>query len=332
MADITLTRGSTLPDSSAKSDFHGLVDNATASISNIVNADISNSAAIASSKVDLSAVGQKIIMSSKAIDTAKGSDIASATTTDIGAATGNFVDITGTTTITGLGTIQAGSIRFARFTGILTLTHNGTSLILPTTANITTAAGDRAIFVSLGSGNWLCLAYQRADGTPLGSAYTPTAGNALSGSVVQVVFTKSSAVATDSGTAVDDDSIPTVTECPILTALNTSITASSASNTLIITACLNVQVASQSAVCIVGLFIDSGTDAIAAARILGNGVADIPFQCVIQFSVNPADTSAHTYKIGIGGTDGVMTVNGSSGSRRLGGVLYSSVKIEEIKA
>lgn len=167
MASITLNRGNTLPDSSAKADFHNLVDQATASITNIVNADVSNSAAISSSKIDLSAVGQKIIMNSKAVDFAQGSDVASATTTDIGAATGNFVDVTGTTTITGLGTVQAGSIRFVRFTGILTLTHNGTSLILPTTANITTAANDRAIFASLGSGNWICLAYQRADGTPL---------------------------------------------------------------------------------------------------------------------------------------------------------------------
>lgn len=51
MANITITRGTTLPDSSAKSDFHGLVDNASATISSIENADISNSAAIADSKL-----------------------------------------------------------------------------------------------------------------------------------------------------------------------------------------------------------------------------------------------------------------------------------------
>jgi hypothetical protein len=97
----------------------------------------------------------------------KGADIASATTTDIGAATGGFVDVTGTTTITGLGTIAAGIERTVRFTGALTLTHNGTSLILPGAANITTASNDTAIFRSLGSGNWLCVAYKKADGTAL---------------------------------------------------------------------------------------------------------------------------------------------------------------------
>jgi hypothetical protein len=90
---------------------------------------------------------------------AKGADIASATTTDIGAATGEFVDVTGTTTITGLGTIAAGIKRTVRFTGALTLTHNATSLILPGSANITTANGDVATFRSLGSGNWKCTSY-----------------------------------------------------------------------------------------------------------------------------------------------------------------------------
>lgn len=101
----------------------------------------------------------------KAINEVKGSNIASATTTDIGAATGNFVDITGTTTITGLGTVAAGVERDVRFNGVLTLTHNATSLILPNGVSITTASGDTATFRSLGSGNWVCMQYTRADGS-----------------------------------------------------------------------------------------------------------------------------------------------------------------------
>lgn len=99
--------------------------------------------------------------------TVTGANVASATTTDIGAATGESITITGTTTITGLGTKAAGCLRFVTFSGALTLTHNGTSLILPTAANITTAAGDTAIFVSLGSGNWKCVNYARASGEAL---------------------------------------------------------------------------------------------------------------------------------------------------------------------
>lgn len=101
------------------------------------------------------------------LNEAKGSDIASAGTTDIAAATANFVHITGTTTITALGTAQAGAQRILVFDGALTFTHNGTSLILPTGANITTVAGDTAFMVSEGSGNWRCVAYLRKDGSAL---------------------------------------------------------------------------------------------------------------------------------------------------------------------
>jgi hypothetical protein len=118
-----------------------------------------------------------------AINGAAWADVASASTCDIGAATTNNVRITGTTTITALGTVTSGTHRTVRFAGALTFTHNATSLILPTAANITTAANDTAEMVSLGSGNWICVDYQRAAGTPLASS---------GGSVVRVqTFTAS---------------------------------------------------------------------------------------------------------------------------------------------
>jgi len=91
-----------------------------------------------------------------------GADIASASTTDLANATGDYVSITGTTTITALGTVSAGMRFILSFAGALTLTHNATSLILPGGANIVTAAGDVAWVESLGSGNWKCLMYQSA--------------------------------------------------------------------------------------------------------------------------------------------------------------------------
>lgn len=80
--------------------------------------------------------------------------IASASTTNVGAATADYLNVTGTTTITAFDTIAAGVERTIVFDGALTLTHNATRLILPTGANITTVAGDTAIFRSEGSGNW----------------------------------------------------------------------------------------------------------------------------------------------------------------------------------
>jgi len=281
---------------------------------NIDNDNIKSGAAIANSKLNLTSVAQDVTlagtnvlsgattisgaltisgttaMSSKALNFAKGGDIASATTTDIGAATGNVVDVTGTTTITGLGTVQAGTTRHVRFTGALILTHDATSLILPTGANITTAAGDTADFISLGSGNWYCKSFQRKDGTALVGA---TAATALSGSTLQTVLTQSSAVATDTGTAVDDDTIPTLTECPVISALNTAITASSASNTLILTAVLNLAMADTIATGIVCVFLDAGSAAIAASRFIWSSSNNQAGTLTMQFKVTPADTSAN---------------------------------------
>jgi hypothetical protein len=95
--------------------------------------------------------------------------IASAATTDLGAVVNQVVSITGTTTIASFGsTAIAGSRYFINFTGVLTLTHNATSLILPNGgSNIITAAGDTAIAEHLGSGNWRVVAYQAASGAAL---------------------------------------------------------------------------------------------------------------------------------------------------------------------
>lgn len=102
-----------------------------------------------------------------ALNHAPSVSLASAATVNIGAAAANAITITGTTTITAFDTIADGAVRVLTFAAALTLTHNATSLILPGGANITTAAGDVAVMLSLGSGNWRCIAYQRASGKSL---------------------------------------------------------------------------------------------------------------------------------------------------------------------
>lgn len=97
-------------------------------------------------------------------------DIASATTTVLNSATGDLVDVTGTTTITAI-TLAEGLQRTVRFTGILTLT-NGASLVLPGGANITTAAGDYAIFRGYASGVVRCVLYSKVSGLPTISSTT----------------------------------------------------------------------------------------------------------------------------------------------------------------
>lgn len=96
----------------------------------------------------------------------KGANVASAATVDLSSADGDLIHITGTTTITAI-TLPSGACRTVVFDGILTLTHNGTTLILPTAANIVTAAGDAAIIRGDGSGNVRVVAYMRASGDAL---------------------------------------------------------------------------------------------------------------------------------------------------------------------
>lgn len=91
-------------------------------------------------------------------------DVASATTCNIGAATTVLVRITGTTTITSFGS-SINRLRLVYFSGALTLTHNATTLILPNAADITTVAGDTGIFISDASGNWRCIQFNPRPGS-----------------------------------------------------------------------------------------------------------------------------------------------------------------------
>jgi len=124
---------------------------------------------------------------SGAVNLAPLANVTAAATTPIGAATTNTVNVLGTTTITAFDTIAGGAYRTLIFAASLTLTHNATSLILPTGANIQTAAGDVAEFVSLGSGNWKCISYNSASGQALVGApdatKLPLAGGTMSGAI-----------------------------------------------------------------------------------------------------------------------------------------------------
>lgn len=106
--------------------------------------------------------------------------LASNTTTDLGTAGSNNVLITGTTTINSFGTSATlqNPIYFIQFSGVLTLTYNATSMILPGAANITTAANDSAIVEFINAlGYWRMVAYfSGSSGGPLGTAANENIG------------------------------------------------------------------------------------------------------------------------------------------------------------
>jgi len=252
------------------------------------------------------------------------SSVASATTTDIGAAIGSLVYITGTTTITGFGTVAAGTLKLVHFSGILTLTHNATSLILKNAgSNRTTAAGDSGVFVSLGSGNWEEIAYQPASGS-----YTPTASNALSGSVIQTKIGTIDTVVNVSATCVIDDSIPLDGETTQICSVN--ITPTNTNNTIIVEAIASGTKDSNTANMAWCIF--DGTTCVSANA--SQPQANQPSMHTVKFTkVGSVGTSAITYNFKAGADTGTFKVNGvAAGTRLFGGVMVASIIAKEIKA
>lgn len=103
-----------------------------------------------------------------ALNANQGANIASAATTDIASATGEFVYVTGTTTITALGTAQAGTLRSVVFSGILKLTSS-VNILLPGSVDIYTAANDIIQFRSLGAGVWILSQFIRSSANIIAS-------------------------------------------------------------------------------------------------------------------------------------------------------------------
>jgi hypothetical protein len=113
-----------------------------------------------------------------AINELKGADVASAGTCEIWSPEdGNLIHVTGTTGITSLGTAaQAGSERIVVFDDALILTHNGTSLIIPGAANITTATGDIMIVRAETTTNHRIVNYVKASGAGVVTAAVADGG------------------------------------------------------------------------------------------------------------------------------------------------------------
>lgn len=95
--------------------------------------------------------------------------LSSASTVDLCSTPRNYLTISGTVTITSFGsTCAAGVVKLVTFSGILQITYNATSLIIPGAASIpATSAGDQATLVSLGGGNWQVATYTPASGAAL---------------------------------------------------------------------------------------------------------------------------------------------------------------------
>ncbi len=98
---------------------------------------------------------------------AKGAVIPSNATVDLNSVAGNLVHVAGTTTVTSFGTAsQAGIQRWVIFDGVLALTYNASTLLIPGNTTLTTAAGDSALVVADTTTKWIVLQYTRKATAP----------------------------------------------------------------------------------------------------------------------------------------------------------------------
>jgi len=149
----TFAAGEVLTAADLNSSFSNIINNAADLISPLTKAISMGGFALyldGASSIGLQSTTNGINVVGGAFNEVHGADIASAATLNLDTATGNLVDVTGTTTITAI-TLANGRERVTRFTGALTLTH-GASLVLPGGANITTAAGDFAVWRGYAAG------------------------------------------------------------------------------------------------------------------------------------------------------------------------------------
>lgn len=111
--------------------------------------------------------------------------LASASTTDLGTADAEHVQVTGTATISSFGTSVSGLIRECRFAGALTITASS-NIVLPNSADIAVAAGDVLTFRSMGGGVWRLVSATNAptatSAAKLTTARTISLGGLLGGS------------------------------------------------------------------------------------------------------------------------------------------------------
>jgi hypothetical protein len=149
------------------------------------------------------------------------------------------------------------------------------------------------------------------------------------GCVVQVVNTQTGAVATGTTTIPTDDTIPQNTEGTEFMTL--AITPKSATNKLRIQVTAIWAHTIGTSYVTTALFQDSTANALAAA-VYNTATANHAYTTTFTHYMTAGTTSSTTFKVRIGsGSAGTLTFNGSSGARNLGGVLASSITIEEIQ-
>lgn len=136
----------------------------------------------------LNQAGGSLVQMTGALNLAPTVNVAAASTTAVGSAGANDIQITGNgININGFDSAPIGATRTVHFLGANTLVHNAGTFVLPNGgANISTAIGDAAQFTFKAGNAWVCDWYQKANGAalqPLDATKLPLAGGTLTGAL-----------------------------------------------------------------------------------------------------------------------------------------------------
>jgi len=157
--------------------------------------------------------------------------------------------------------------------------------------------------------------------------WVPANPTTTSGGVVQTVSYQTGAVATGTTTIPVDDTIPQITEGTEFMTL--AITPRSATSKLVIDVAFSASSTALVAMA-VALFQDSTANALAAV-VATIAAANYTNNIRLTHTMTSGTTSATTFRVRAGGnTAGTTTFNGANSARYFGGVMASSIVIQEV--
>jgi hypothetical protein len=148
--------------------------------------------------------------------------------------------------------------------------------------------------------------------------------------LVQVVSTTTGVYTSGTTVIVTDDTIPTSSEGNALPNLDTEITPTNSSNTLLIEANIFCGTNASTHTAQMSVFQDSGSAALATTsefQTQSNGMSNM----TLMFSMAAGTTSATTFKLRAGSDSGTFGLNGTTG-RMFGGKGVSTLRVMEIRA
>ena len=249
----------------------------------------------------------------------KGVDITPGTAIVLGD-DGNYVSVLGSGDITSISAVGVGTVISFRFLGVRTLVHSANLRMPFGGGNIVTAVEDTATFIEYAAGQWICISYQRADGTALTAS--PDTHK-----ILQVVDIENYIYGSSTAIIPDDDTIPQISEG--WEVLSGTFTPLSATSRLHITFTGNVTAAVAN-YGTVALF--DGSDSARKAVNITPAGAGYFSNVAFTYTVARGSTVPVTFSVRYGSSSGATWYKNGYGSRQLGGVQGLTLRITEVEA